>query len=77
MSIFNSFIFLSRSSDPAELPVEKANVVTEVNCAAMAKGEVCFDSYYRSGDLGPPDTYGPDGPPVIELVSATYVLNPE
>lgn len=51
--------------------------ISEVNCATMAKGEVCFDSYYRSGDLGSPDTYGPEGPHVIELVSATYVLNQE
>ena len=51
--------------------------LSEVNCASIPKGEVCFDSYYRTGSLGDPEFYGPDGPPVVELVSATYVIEEE
>lgn len=51
--------------------------LSEVNCASIPKGEVCYDSYYRTGSLGDPELYGPDGPPVVELVSATYVIEEE
>lgn len=48
----------------------------EIYCETIAPGEVCLDTFYNSGELGSPDMYGPDGPPMIELVSATYVLYP-
>lgn len=48
--------------------------ISQVSCAELATGEICFDKFFRTGDLGSPEDYGPDGPPMVELVSATFVV---
>lgn len=43
-------------------------------CSNIAAGESCTLTYYKSGDLGNPDAYGPEGPYEVEFVSAEYIL---
>ncbi len=43
-------------------------------CSNIAAGESCTLTYFKSGNLGNPDAYGPEGPYAVEFVGAEYIL---